>query len=657
MPPLYGFKPLNGVESCTPECKYLDSFMIDQIPIERPDTPLLNSVDLPEDLRKLGEEDLEPLAKELRHFLLYSVGQTGGHLGAGLGVVELTIALHYVFETPKDQLVWDVGHQAYPHKILTGRRDQMRTLRKPDGIAPFPVIEESEFDTFGVGHSSTSISAALGMAIANRLQKKQRRTVAIIGDGAMTAGIAFEALNHVADTDANLLVILNDNAMSISHNVGGLAKYFARILSSRPYLTMREVSKKLLSRIPHAWELAKRTEEHMKGMVVPGTLFDELGLNYMGPIDGHDITTLVHTLQNIKDLKGPQFLHVVTQKGKGYGPAEDSPVGTHSLSKIENPSTVTTPKLPSYSNVFGDWLCDMAERDSALVGITPAMREGSDLIEFSSRFPDRYFDVAIAEQHAVTLAAGLASEGAKPVVAIYSTFLQRAYDQLIHDVAIQNFDVLFAIDRAGLLEDGPTHSGVFDLAYLRCIPNMVVMAPADENECRQMLYTGYLYKGPAAVRYPRGSGPGVEVKKEMSKLEIGKARLIHQGNRVAIISVGSMLQTAEAAALELGATLVDLRFIKPLDEDLIRKVALEHELLVTIEENSVMAGAGSAINELLSFLGISVPTLNLGVPDRFVGHDNPAKMLESCGLDPEGLLRSIRMRLNESESVFKRIKR
>ncbi len=631
--------------------------MFDQIPIERPDTPLLNSVNTPEDLRKLDEEDLETLARELRHFLLFSVGQTGGHFGAGLGVIELTIALHYVFETPQDQLVWDVGHQAYPHKILTGRREQMSTLRKPGGIAPFPVIDESEYDTFGVGHSSTSISAALGMAIANRLQGKPRRTVAIIGDGAMTAGISFEALNHVADTDANLLVILNDNAMSISHNVGGLAKYFARILSSRPYLSMREVSKKLLSHIPHAWELAKRTEEHMKGMVVPGTLFDELGLNYMGPIDGHDIKTLVHTLQNIKDLKGPQFLHVVTQKGKGYGPAEESPVGTHSLSKIENPSVVkTTPKLPSYSNIFGEWLCDMAEQDPALVGITPAMREGSDLVEFSKRFPDRYFDVAIAEQHAVTLAAGLACEGAKPVVAIYSTFLQRAYDQLVHDVAIQNLDVLFAIDRAGLLEDGPTHSGVFDLSYLRCIPNMVVMAPSDENESRQMLYTGYLHKGPAAVRYPRGSGSGVSIVKEMSQLEIGKAKLIREGNRVAIISVGSMLQSANATAMELGATLVDLRFVKPLDEDLIRKIALEHELIVTVEENSIMAGAGSAINEFLSADGISIPILNLGIPDTFISHDSPENMLESCGLDQKGMLRSIRLRLNDTDNAVKSIK-
>ena len=628
--------------------------MLDHIPTNRPATPLLDSVNLPADLRKLPEDELETLADELRQFLLYTVGKTGGHFGAGLGVVELTIALHYVFDTPTDRLVWDVGHQAYPHKILTGRREQMHSLRKPDGIAPFPVRKESEYDTFGVGHSSTSISAALGMAVAGRLQDKKRRTVAIIGDGAMTAGIAFEALNHVADTDADLLVILNDNAMSISENVGGLAKYFARILSSRLYLTMREGSKKILSRIPHAWELAKRTEEHMKGMIVPGTLFDELGLNYMGPIDGHDVKSLVHTLQNIKDLKGPQFLHIVTQKGKGYGPAEDSPVGTHSLSKIEKlPITPVSPKLPSYSNIFGRWLCDMAEQDPRLVGITPAMREGSDLIEFSERFPDRYFDVAISEQHAVTLSAGLACEGVKPVVAIYSTFLQRAYDQLIHDVAIQNLDVLFAIDRAGLLEDGPTHSGVFDLSYLRCIPNMLVMTPSDENETRQMLTTGYLHPGPAAVRYPRGSGPGATTSNEMLQLEIGKAKLIREGQGVAILSFGSVLGAAAIVADSLDASLVDMRFVKPMDEDMIRKMAINHDLLVTIEENSVMGGAGSAINEYLARADLSTPTLNIGVPDNFIHQDKPDNMLAFCGLDSVGILQAIKTRLNIVSAVVK----
>ena len=628
--------------------------MLEHIPTDRPATPMLDSVDFPADLRKLPENELETLADELRQFLLYTVGKTGGHFGAGLGVVELTIALHYVFDTPTDRLVWDVGHQTYPHKILTGRREQMHSLRKPDGIAPFPVRKESEYDTFGVGHSSTSISAALGMAVAGRLQDKKRRTVAIIGDGAMTAGIAFEALNHVADTDADLLVILNDNAMSISENVGGLAKYFARILSSRLYLTMREGSKKILSRIPHAWELAKRTEEHMKGMIVPGTLFDELGLNYMGPIDGHDVKSLVHTLQNIKDLKGPQFLHIVTQKGKGYGPAEDSPVGTHSLSKIEKlPITPVSPKLPSYSNIFGRWLCDMAEQDPRLVGITPAMREGSDLIEFSERFPDRYFDVAISEQHAVTLSAGLACEGVKPVVAIYSTFLQRAYDQLIHDVAIQNLDVLFAIDRAGLLEDGPTHSGVFDLSYLRCIPNMLVMTPSDENETRQMLTTGYLHPGPAAVRYPRGSGPGATTSNEMLQLEIGKAKLIREGQGVAILSFGSVLGAAAIVADSLDASLVDMRFVKPMDEDMIRKMAINHDLLVTVEENSVMAGAGSAINEYLARADLSTPTLNLGVPDNFIHQDKPGNMLAFCGLDSVGILQSIKTRLNIVSAVAK----
>ncbi len=627
--------------------------MLDQIPTDRPATPLLDSVNLPADLRKLEEDELETLAAELRQFLLFTVGQTGGHFGAGLGVVELTVALHYVFDTPVDKLVWDVGHQAYPHKILTGRRELMHSLRKPDGIASFPVREESEYDTFGVGHSSTSISAALGMAVAGRLQDKKRRTVAVIGDGAMTAGIAFEALNHVTDTDANLLVILNDNAMSISENVGGLAKYFARILSSRLYLTMREGSKKILSRIPHAWELAKRTEEHMKGMVVPGTLFDELGLNYMGPIDGHDLIPLVHTLQNIKDLKGPQFLHIVTQKGKGFGPAEDSPVGTHALSKIEKPSTPISPKLPSYSNIFGHWLCDMAEQDPRLVAITPAMREGSDLIKFSERFPDRYFDVAIAEQHAVTLAAGFACEGMKPVVAIYSTFLQRAYDQLIHDVAIQNLDVLFAIDRAGLLEDGPTHSGVFDLCYLRCIPNMLVMTPSDENETRQMLTTGYLHQGPVAVRYPRGSGPGALIGSEMIQVEIGKAKLIREGRDVAILSFGSVLTAAAIVANSLDASLVDMRFVKPIDEDMIRKMAINHDLLVTVEENSVMAGAGSAINEYLARMDLSTPTLNLGTPDNFIHQDKPAKMLAVCGLDSDGILQSIKTRLNIVDAVAK----
>jgi len=619
--------------------------MFDTIPITRPETPLLDTVKYPSDLRQLSEDQLEQLATELRHFLLYTVGQTGGHFGAGLGVIELTIALHYVFETPDDQLVWDVGHQAYPHKILTGRREHMHLLRKPKGVAPFPDRAESEFDTFGVGHSSTSIGAALGMAIAKQLNGKDSRTVAIIGDGAMTAGMAFEALNHAADTKANLLVVLNDNAMSISENVGGLAKYFARILSSRLYLTMREGSKKILSRIPRAWELARRTEEHMKGMVVPGTLFDELGLNYMGPIDGHDVRSLVHTLQNIRDLDGPQFLHIITQKGKGYGPAEESPIGTHSMSKIEaKPSN----KQPSYSNIFGKWLCDTAAIDKRLVGITPAMREGSDLVAFSEQYPDRYFDVAIAEQHAVTLAAGLACEGAKPVVAIYSTFLQRAYDQLVHDIAIQNLDVLFAIDRASLLEDGPTHSGVFDFSYLRCIPNLVVMAPADEDEARQMLHTGFQHVGPAAVRYPRGSGPGLEPTVEMTALPIGEGRFIRQGQTVALLSFGAMLTVAREVADTLNATLIDMRFVKPLDEAAIRKAAASHQLIVTLEENAVAGGAGSAINEFLQAERISTPVLNLGIPDQFVAPNKPTDMLSSVRLDRESILQRIQERTDEA---------
>jgi len=627
----------------------------EEIPLTRPETPLLDRVNSPTDLKDFDKSQLQQLCDELRHFLIYTVGQTGGHFGAGLGVVELTVALHHIFDTPQDKLVWDVGHQTYPHKILTGRREEMQNLRQPNGIAPFPVREESDYDTFGVGHSSTSISAALGMAIAARMKGEEQRTIAIIGDGAITAGLAFEALNHVSETEANLLVILNDNAMSISRNVGGLARYFARILSSRLYLSMREGSKKILSRIPKAWELARRTEEHMKGMVVPGTLFDELGLNYMGPIDGHDIETLVSTLGNIKDLKGPQFLHVITQKGKGYRPAEASPVGSHSLTKIvskikhkiaEKPGINT----PSYSNVFGSWLCDMAEIDSKLVGITPAMKEGSDMVAFEERFPDRYFDVAIAEQHSLTFAAGLASQGIKPVVAIYSTFLQRAFDQLIHDVAIQNLDVTFAIDRAGLLEDGPTHSGVFDLSFLRCIPNIIVMAPSDENETRMMLFTGYTFPGPAAIRYPRGKGPGTEINKQMQTIEIGKGRILKEGRSVAILAFGSMVSPAREVAQQIDATLVDMRFVKPLDKALIKKLALDHDLIVTIEENSVRGGAGSGVNEVLTEEGILIEILNLGVPDRFVQQDKPENMLSGCGLDPKGILSAIQSR----QSKFKK---
>lgn len=620
-----------------------------EIPRERPLTPLLDRAATPDALRLLGEAELETLADELREYLLYTVGRTGGHFGAGLGVVELTIALHYVFDTPEDRLVWDVGHQAYPHKILTGRRERMDTLRQKDGIAAFPRRSESEYDTFGVGHSSTSISAALGMAIAARLQGSARKAVAVIGDGALTAGMAFEALNHASDVRANMLVVLNDNDMSISHNVGGLSNYLAKILSSRTYASMREGSKKILSRLPGAWEIARKTEEHAKGMLVPGTLFEELGWNYIGPIDGHDLPTLITTLRNMRDLEGPQFLHVVTKKGKGFAPAEADPIGYHAITKLEPLNAPAAPKKavgPKYSSVFGQWLCDMAEQAPQLVGITPAMKEGSDLVAFSERFPERYFDVAIAEQHAVTLAAGLACDGAKPVVAIYSTFLQRAYDQLIHDVAVQNLDVLFAIDRAGLVgEDGPTHAGSFDLSYLRCIPGMLVMTPSDGNEMRRLLSTGFHYPGPAAVRYPRGNGPDIPLDASLEGLEIGKARVRREGRRIALLVFGVLLGEALKVGEALDATVVDMRFVKPLDEALLRDLAEGHDLLVTIEENAVMGGAGSAVNEFLAGENRQVPVLNLGLPDCYVEHAKPAQMLAECGLDAAGLEASVRARL------------
>ncbi|WP_070344192.1 1-deoxy-D-xylulose-5-phosphate synthase [Pseudomonas aeruginosa] len=619
-----------------------------EIPRERPATPLLDRASSPAELRRLGEADLETLADELRQYLLYTVGQTGGHFGAGLGVVELTIALHYVFDTPDDRLVWDVGHQAYPHKILTERRELMGTLRQKNGLAAFPRRAESEYDTFGVGHSSTSISAALGMAIAARLQGKERKSVAVIGDGALTAGMAFEALNHASEVDADMLVILNDNDMSISHNVGGLSNYLAKILSSRTYSSMREGSKKVLSRLPGAWEIARRTEEYAKGMLVPGTLFEELGWNYIGPIDGHDLPTLVATLRNMRDMKGPQFLHVVTKKGKGFAPAELDPIGYHAITKLEAPGSA--PKKtggPKYSSVFGQWLCDMAAQDARLLGITPAMKEGSDLVAFSERYPERYFDVAIAEQHAVTLAAGMACEGMKPVVAIYSTFLQRAYDQLIHDVAVQHLDVLFAIDRAGLLgEDGPTHAGSFDISYLRCIPGMLVMTPSDEDELRKLLTTGYLFDGPAAVRYPRGSGPNHPIDPDLQPVEIGKGVVRRRGGRVALLVFGVQLAEAMKVAESLDATVVDMRFVKPLDEALVRELAGSHELLVTIEENAVMGGAGSAVGEFLASEGLEVPLLQLGLPDYYVEHAKPSEMLAECGLDAAGIEKAVRQRLD-----------
>ncbi|MCO3063501.1 1-deoxy-D-xylulose-5-phosphate synthase [Pseudomonas aeruginosa] len=619
-----------------------------EIPRERPATPLLDRASSPAELRRLGEADLETLADELRQYLLYTVGQTGGHFGAGLGVVELTIALHYVFDTPDDRLVWDVGHQAYPHKILTERRELMGTLRQKNGLAAFPRRAESEYDTFGVGHSSTSISAALGMAIAARLQGKERKSVAVIGDGALTAGMAFEALNHASEVDADMLVILNDNDMSISHNVGGLSNYLAKILSSRTYSSMREGSKKVLSRLPGAWEIARRTEEYAKGMLVPGTLFEELGWNYIGPIDGHDLPTLVATLRNMRDMKGPQFLHVVTKKGKGFAPAELDPIGYHAITKLEAPGSA--PKKtggPKYSSVFGQWLCDMAAQDARLLGITPAMKEGSDLVAFSERYPERYFDVAIAEQHAVTLAAGMACEGMKPVVAIYSTFLQRAYDQLIHDVAVQHLDVLFAIDRAGLVgEDGPTHAGSFDISYLRCIPGMLVMTPSDEDELRKLLTTGYLFDGPAAVRYPRGSGPNHPIDPDLQPVEIGKGVVRRRGGRVALLVFGVQLAEAMKVAESLDATVVDMRFVKPLDEALVRELAGSHELLVTIEENAVMGGAGSAVGEFLASEGLEVPLLQQGLPDYYVEHAKPSEMLAECGLDAAGIEKAVRQRLD-----------
>jgi len=626
--------------------------LFQEIPVTRPATPLLDRVTFPADLRELDEAQLLQLANELREFLLYTVGQTGGHFGAGLGVVELSIALHYLFDTPRDRLVWDVGHQSYPHKILTGRREAMLTIRKAGGLAAFNNRAESEYDCFGVGHSSTSISAALGMALAARARGEDRRAVAIIGDGAMTAGMAFEALNHASHTGADLLVILNDNQMSISRNEGGLASYFARIWASRSYNHMREAGKRVLSRLPGpALEIARRTEEHMKGMVAPGTLFEELGFNYIGPVDGHDLPSLLATLRNVRELKGAQLLHVMTVKGKGFAPAERDPVGYHAINKIDPAPRVAgakpVPVRPKYQEVFGDWLCDMAWRDERLVGITPAMCEGSGMVEFARRFPARFHDVAIAEQHAVTLAAGLACENMKPVVAIYSTFLQRGYDQLIHDVALQNLDVLFAIDRAGLVgEDGPTHAGSFDLGYLRCVPNMVVMAPSDEDETRKLLSTGFLHHGPAAVRYPRGTGPGATIDPALEAVAIGKGVLRRAGREVAILGFGSMVAPALAAASALEASVADMRFVKPLDEELILELCASHSLLVTVEENAVAGGAGAAVAELLAARGIVMPLLVLGLPDRFLEHGKPQQMLHDVGLDAEGIEAAIRERLS-----------
>ena len=624
-------------------------------------TPILDSINSPADLRKLPESKLIPLAKELREFLLYSVARSGGHFAASLGAMELTIALHYIFNTPDDRLVWDVGHQAYVHKILTGRKDRLHTIRQWQGLAPFPKRDESEYDTFGVGHSSTSISAALGMAIAARQTGSKRKTVAIIGDGGLTAGMAFEALNHAGDLGINLLVILNDNNMSISPNVGALSNRFAQLLSGKIYTTMKKGSKKVLSKMPNAWELARRAEEHVKGLIMPGTLFEEFGFNYIGPIDGHDLPTLLTTIRNINKLDGPQFLHIITRKGKGYAPAEEDPVKYHGVTPFDPVKGIvssgkTGVKKPTFSDVFGEWVCDMAAKDKHLVAITPAMREGSGLVRFEKEYPDRYFDVAIAEQHSVAVAAGMACDGLKPVVAIYSTFLQRGYDQLVHDVVVQNLPVLFAIDRAGVVgADGPTHNGSFDISFMRCLPNMVIMAPADENECRQMLYTGFLLNQPAAVRYPRGTGMGVEVKKVMAALPIGKAEIRRVGKGIAILSFGVMLEPALQAAEELNATVVNMRFVKPIDEAMILEMAATHDLLVTIEENVVQGGAGSAVNEVLAAHGITHPIINYGLPDRLIQHGTREDMLKDAKLDKAGLLEFIQQ-YNEKTGLDKKIR-
>ncbi|EJK2115541.1 1-deoxy-D-xylulose-5-phosphate synthase [Vibrio navarrensis] len=607
--------------------------------------PTLALAEDPQELRLLPKETLPTLCDELRTYLLNSVSQSSGHLASGLGTVELTVALHYVYNTPFDQLIWDVGHQAYPHKILTGRREQMSTIRQKGGLHPFPWREESEYDTLSVGHSSTSISAALGMAICAEKEGQNRKVVSVIGDGAITAGMAFEAMNHAGDVHADMLVILNDNEMSISENVGALNNHLARLLSGNFYTSIREGGKKVLSGVPPIKELVRRTEEHLKGMVVPGTLFEELGFNYIGPIDGHDVTELVKTLKNMRELKGPQFLHVMTKKGKGYEPAEKDPIGYHGVPKFD-PARTSLPKSsggkPSFSNIFGDFLCDMAAQDPKLMAITPAMREGSGMVRFSKEYPEQYFDVAIAEQHAVTLATGMAIGGYKPIVAIYSTFLQRGYDQLIHDVAIMNLPVMFAIDRAGLVgADGQTHQGAFDLSYLRCIPNMVIMAPSDENECRQMLYTGHQHNGPSAVRYPRGSGMGTPIEEAFTALEIGKGRLIRTGEKVAILSFGTFLANALQAADNLNATVADMRFVKPLDEALIRQLVATHDVIVTVEENAIAGGAGAGVVEFLMQEKLIKPVLNLGLPDKFIPQGTQEELHQELGLDANGIEQAI----------------
>ena len=608
---------------------------------------LLDNINSPAELKALSVDQLPEFCAEVRDFLLQSVSDSGGHLASGLGVLELTVALHYVYDTPNDRLIWDVGHQAYVHKLLTGRRSELGTIKKKDGLCGFPRREESKYDDFGVGHSSTSISAALGMALAAKQQKIDRHAIAVIGDGAMTAGMAYEGLAHAGDIDTEMLVILNDNDMSISPNVGGLNKYLSRLLSGRFYSTMRENSKKILSKTPVMKRFARRAEEHTKGMIVPSaTLFEEMGFVYYGPVDGHDVVELVKILENIKDINEPKFLHVVTQKGKGYEPAEIDPIGYHAVSVFDLKKGVqkskAAPSSPTYTQVFGQWLCDMAAQDDRLVAITPAMREGSGLVQFSKDYPDRYFDVAIAEQHSVTLAAGMACDGLKPIVAIYSTFLQRAYDQLIHDVALQNLPVVFAIDRAGLVgSDGPTHSGNYDLTYLRCIPNMIVMAPCNEDECRQKLYTAFQQDGPTAVRYPRGKGIGIHPQVKMQEIEVGRGEILREGANVAILLFGSLLNEASYAADVFNATLVNMRFVKPIDESLIRTISESHDLIITLEDNAINGGAGSAVNEYLNSQAIQIPVINLGIPDKYVEHATREEQLEEIGLTGESIVKTI----------------
>ncbi len=614
-----------------------------QIPNEKPNTPLLDKVNYPNDFRSFSSHELKQLADELREYLLYTVGLSGGHLGSGLGVVELTIVLHYLFNTPEDNLVWDVGHQAYPHKILTGRKDKISNIRQKDGLAPFPSRNESIYDAFGVGHSSTSISAALGMALANKDNAENKKTIAVIGDGAMTAGMAFEGLSHTGHEKPNLLIILNDNDMSISENVGGLSNYFSRIWASKLYKGIRKSGSSFLKNLPQAHHLARKVETQMKAMVAPGMIFEELGLNYIGPIDGHNIDELLEVIGNLKDFEGPQFLHIITKKGAGLNQAEDDRIGFHAISKIK-PKDTKLNKSPKYQDIFSNWIVDAAKQDANLIAITPAMREGSGLVEFSKQFPDRYYDVAIAEQHSVTLAAGLACEGKKPIVAIYSTFLQRAYDQLIHDVAVQQLDVTFALDRAGLVgEDGPTHSGNYDLVYLRCIPNMVIMTPADENETRIMLSTAYNHKGPASVRYPRGSGPNIKVDESLTEIEIGKARLIREGSAdVIFLNFGSLLHEARKVSENLNLTLIDMRFIKPLDKDILRKYLTNAKLFISLEDGSVAGGAGSSIQEFCSEENILIKSKLLGIPDKFIEHASRDEMIKEVGLTSMQIEESLR---------------